>query len=138
MNSQVHLGPGSDLPLWIEALDRTCFGKPWGCLDDQEHVWAIEHQAFARWKVVPEIGEAELLRIAVLSEARGKGMGRALLRTSEEQVRAMGCPVLLLEVRTSNTAARKLYVSEGWEECGLRRGYYRDGEDAVLFRKQLS
>jgi ribosomal protein S18 acetylase RimI-like enzyme len=131
----IHLGPGSDLPGWLEALDLACFGLGWGGLEDQEHVWALPAQAFARWRVVPAIGEAELLRLAVAPEARGRGLGSSLLRACEERLGAMGCTLLRLEVRTSNHPARALYASLGWKEVGLRPGYYRDGEDAVLYDK---
>jgi ribosomal protein S18 acetylase RimI-like enzyme len=41
---------------------------------------------------------------------------------------------LHLEVRASNQPAMGLYRACGWERCGLRAGYYPDGEDAALFR----
>ena len=31
-------------------------------------------------------------------------------------------------------AAIRLYGACGWRRCGLRPGYYPDGEDALLFR----
>ena len=46
-----------------------------------------------------------------------------------------------LEVRASNDAARRLYEGYGFEEAGLRRGYYPNvrssREDAVLMRLDL-
>jgi len=42
-----------------------------------------------------------------------------------------------LEVGVSNAAARRLYEAAGWRESGLRKGYYRDGEDAALYAKRL-
>jgi len=38
-----------------------------------------------------------------------------------------------------NTAARALYASEGFDEVGLRRGYYENGRvDGVTMRKALT
>ena len=54
--------------------------------------------------------------------------------------RSYGAHVLLLEVRPSNHAARRLYAEHGFEQIGTRRGYYpaRDGrEDALLLSHAL-
>lgn len=133
-----HLGPGSQVPAWIEELDRACFHEAWGDLEEMEHLWALEGQGFARWRVIPSAGQAELLRIAVAPEARRAGVARRLLRHSETRLAAMGVAELDLEVRLSNADARSLYEAEGWRRAGLRKGYYRDGEDAVLYAKALT
>jgi [ribosomal protein S18]-alanine N-acetyltransferase len=50
-----------------------------------------------------------------------------------------GAREAFLEVRVDNTAARSLYRGEGFEEVGLRRGYYDGGRvDAVTMRKNLA
>lgn len=130
----VHLGPGHHVPGWVQSLDRACFGTPWGPLEEDEHIWSIETRAFARWRVVPNIGEAELLRLAVAANSRRAGLGRALLRHSMTQLGRLGIHVLFLEVRVSNHGARALYENEGWVFQGLRERYYRDGEDAAIYR----
>lgn len=127
------LGPGSDLPDWAAELDRHAFGEAWGPLGEDELLWSLEEAAFARWRAIPAIGEAELLRIAVAPEARRRGLGRRLLAECMEQLAAEGCPTLHLEVRCSNAPARALYEALGWRSCGLRPRYYRDGEDAALY-----
>ena len=134
MSAPQHRGPGARVPAWVEAIETACFGKPWGPLDDGEHLWAIHPAGFARWRVVAEAQEAELLRIGVLESARRSGIGRALLRHGQERLTRLGIQVLHLEVRVGNRAARGLYESEGWVYQGLRKGYYRDGEDAALYR----
>jgi len=122
------------VPGWVEAIERACFGEPWGPLGGGEHLWAIAPCGFARWRVVPEVEEAELLRIGVAEDRRRSGCGRALLRHSQAHLAKYGITVLLLEVRISNRAARTLYESEGWLEVGLRKAYYRNGEDAAIYR----
>ena len=132
-----HLGPGSEVPVWIEALETEAFGKPWGDLEGGDHVWARAGVGFARWQVIPAAQEAELVRIAVNPAWRRKGQGAALLRHSQGVLTRMRIRTLFLEVRVSNSSARMLYEKEGWVAIGLRRGYYRDGEDAALYRKDL-
>ncbi len=57
--------------------------------------------------------------LAVLSEARGQGVGRALLATAEARARARGCGKLTLEVLDENQRARALYASVGFADGGL-------------------
>ena len=131
------LGPGSELPAWIEDLDREAFGQTWGPLADHERIWVVESQAYARWSVIPTAWEAELLRIAVAPSSRRTGLARELLHGCETALHTCGIRALRLEVRVSNDAARSLYDSEGWRMEGLRPHYYRDGEDAALYGKDL-
>ena len=73
---------------------------------------------------------AEILSVAVDDSFRRCGVGRALT----EAVRS-GAQDIFLEVRESNHAARKLYLSEGFTEFGRRKRYYRKPtEDAILMR----
>ena len=137
MTDWFHLGPGSELPAWVEDLDRRCFGETWGTLAGHEDAWGIPNKAFALWSIHPALFEAELLRIAVEPTIRQKGLGRELLSVCEAELRALGIRTLLLEVRVSNTAAGALYTSQNWQQDGLRRAYYTDGEDAALYRKEL-
>ena len=137
MSSPLHLFPGAALPDWVAALERTVFGDPWGPLEAHEHLLALPELTYARWSVIPAAGEAELLRIAVSPEARRQGLARGLLEDSEVFLRGAGIKELYLEVRFSNTAARGLYEALGWSEQRVRKGYYRDGEDAVIYGKTL-
>lgn len=137
MIRRLPLGPGSELPAWLESLDAEAFGSAWGPLADHEALWASEGQAFARWSLVPSAAEAELLRIAVAPGARRKGLARELLRRCEAALEELGIRWLRLEVRVSNVAARALYEREGWAFEGLRPAYYRNGEDAALYLKWL-
>jgi ribosomal-protein-alanine N-acetyltransferase len=37
-----------------------------------------------------------------------------------------------LEVAAGNPAARALYAATGFRTAGVRRGYYRNGDDALI------
>ena len=78
-------------------------------------------------------GEAELLRVGVGPESRRRGLARALLVEGLERLRRADVQVCFLEVRVDNRSAIYLYESLGFSCTGLRRAYYRDGADALIF-----
>ena len=80
---------------------------------------------------------AELLRVTVPPTLRRAGLGRRLLRAFAEACTEAGAEALWLEVRESNSAARGLYETEGFELSFRRRGYYRGQEDALLYVRAL-
>jgi ribosomal-protein-alanine N-acetyltransferase len=92
------------------------------------------------WAGVMVIGDtAEILTVGVVPAARRSGIARAMIGTLLAEAIRRGAGEAFLEVRVDNAAARALYRSEGFEEVGLRRGYYDGGRvDAVTMRKRLT
>ena len=129
------LEAGALVPDWVTRLDRTAFGVAWKAPAEHEALWLLPEVAFARWARIPAAGEAELLRIAVDPAHRGQGLGLTLLEACQRDLEAEGLTHLYLEVRVSNQAAIQLYRACGWKPCGLRPGYYPDGEDAALYQR---
>lgn len=81
---------------------------------------------------------ADVLTIAVRPERWGQGVGSALLGTLIDAAARRGGSSVLLEVREDNPRARTLYRNRGFEEIGVRRGYYQpSGTDAIVMRKEL-
>lgn len=84
--------------------------------------------------------EANLLKIAIIPEFQGRGMGFNLLDAlilSARNYRVSDC---FLEVQKGNTAALKLYIRYGFNEIGIRKDYYitRSGrEDALVMGYSL-
>jgi [ribosomal protein S18]-alanine N-acetyltransferase len=82
--------------------------------------------------------QADVLTIAVRQPYWGHGIGSALLAALLDAARDRGCTEVFLEVRADNPRARGLYQRRGFEEIGLRRGYYQpSGVDAIVMRKDL-
>jgi ribosomal-protein-alanine N-acetyltransferase len=87
-------------------------------------------------------GEAQLLNLTVVPDARREGIGRALLRDFVDDARRFGAEQVFLEVRASNRAAIALYEAEGFAPVGRRIAYYpadANGvrEDALVMRRTL-
>jgi tRNA threonylcarbamoyl adenosine modification protein YeaZ len=69
-------------------------------------------------------GEAEILTLAVLPSARGRGLGRVLMQAAAARAATLGAEYLFLEVGTDNPAALALYNGLGFKRVGSRKGYY--------------
>jgi ribosomal-protein-alanine N-acetyltransferase len=76
----------------------------------------------------------------VRDEFRNLGFGRRLLEHLLERAAAAGVAEAFLEVRPSNLAAIRLYQHLGFEQIGIRRGYYQASEgreDAIVLKREL-
>jgi len=79
-------------------------------------------------------GECEILSLGVPRAWRRRGIGRALVRGALAQAATLGAGRLYLEVAQDNSAARRLYGSEGFTAVARRPAYYRrrDGTMTAL------
>jgi ribosomal-protein-alanine N-acetyltransferase len=82
-------------------------------------------------------GVARLYSLASQPEARGKGVGTALVEAAEAAARQRRCHALRLEVRTDNQGAIALYQRMGYLRIGFLERYYEDGTDGWRYEKQL-
>jgi ribosomal-protein-alanine N-acetyltransferase len=86
----------------------------------------------------PASPQADVLTIAVRHACWGQGIGSALLGALLGAAGERGCREVFLEVRADNPRAHGLYQRRGFEDIGLRRGYYQpSGMDAIVMRKEL-
>jgi ribosomal-protein-alanine N-acetyltransferase len=98
-----------------------------------------EAEGFALCRMAAD--EAELLTIAVRSDRRRRGTGRALLAAVIARARHGGAANLFLEVAADNAPARSLYAQAGFVQVGRRAGYYRRANglaDALVLRLALT
>lgn len=86
----------------------------------------------------PGSGDADVMTIAVSAEARGRGIGAALLDRLIAVAAERRARRVFLEVRADNPVAQHLYESRGFGAVGRRPRYYQpDGVDAVVMRLDL-
>ncbi|WP_333775672.1 GNAT family N-acetyltransferase [Streptomyces sp. IBSBF 3136] len=81
-------------------------------------------------------GDAELKRMFVVSQMRGRGLARRILAALEEDARAAGRLRMVLETGTKQPEAIALYTSCGYESCD-KFGYYRHYEESRCYAKAL-
>ncbi|MGE5676186.1 MAG: ribosomal protein S18-alanine N-acetyltransferase [Mycobacterium leprae] len=85
--------------------------------------------------------EAHITNIAVRPEYRGRGLGEQMMLELLGRATARGVTRVTLEVRVTNTPARRLYEKLGFVTApgAVRKGYYSDtGEDAIVMWKDWS
>ena len=83
------------------------------------------------------VGEINITNVAVHPDYRRRGIADELMKAMKAEFdarKAAGEDIvgITLEVRKSNTPAIKLYEKYGFKAEGIRKGYYSDGEDAVI------
>ncbi len=125
----------------VMAIERAVFQSGWSeqaFLNDLRNPCALylilRHDgqivAFAgMWLVVDE---AHITNVAVLDEYRGKGYAQRLIHRLLTIARERGMVRATLEVRLSNLPAQRLYEKFGFRPVSTRKGYYDDGEDALI------
>jgi GNAT superfamily N-acetyltransferase len=83
---------------------------------------------------------ADVAKLLVHRRARGRGVGRALMERLENEARADGKTLLVLDT-VSGRAADRLYVRLGWTALGTVPDYALDPDgsfcDATFFYKHL-
>ena len=131
----------------IAALERDCFSDPWSetlledalfnpqasfiaAEDDEGHILG-----YAGLHAV--LDEGYIDNIAVTPDARRHGVASAQLDVFC-RFGAAHLAFLTLEVRKSNTPAIALYEKFGFQQTGLRPGYYQHPrEDALIMTREF-
>jgi len=146
---EVHIRPMMESDLGdIAAIEQASYAFPWSenifrdCLRVGYTCRALDLEGRIIGYGVMSLGagEAHILNVCVRAEFRTVGFGKRLLQHLLERADAAGTSEAFLEVRPSNLAAIRLYQKLGFEQIGVRRGYYQapDGrEDAIVLKLEL-
>jgi len=78
------------------------------------------------------LDEAHIATIVSHPDWRGCGLGQLLMLALLDAAMVRGAASSTLEVRAGNLPARRLYEKLGYEVTGVRKNYYRDGEDGLI------
>ena len=81
---------------------------------------------------------ARLYSIAVAREARGLGVGRALVAEAEAAVWEADRAYMRLEIRRDNLASQALFEGVGYRRFGVLSDYYEDHMEALRYEKTLA
>ena len=127
----------------ILSIEKKVFKHPW--LKEQLS-WELNSQPAAENYVMIARGnmigylfshvvddDVQILNIAIDIPFQHKGYGEQLLSYFLDQFNTDIS--IHLEVRKSNFPAINLYLKFGFHETGTRKGYYADGEDAIIMQR---
>lgn len=131
----------------VMRIEQTVYFHPWtrGNFSDSLHAgytcWTLElgGRVIGYGVMMLALDEAHLLNLSIAAEVQRHGYGRMLLEHFTRIARHYGSKSIYLEVRPSNLPARALYRSAGFDEVGLRRGYYpahTGREDALVMERE--
>jgi ribosomal protein S18 acetylase RimI-like enzyme len=104
----------------------------WVAIDDDHLVGSIAIRLL-------DDGQAQLKRMYLQPEHRGRGLGRTLLSHAIHWARDRGCQAIVLDTSTAMTAAQRLYESAGFSRTGTRtEAGANDSRCEVLYRLVLA
>ena len=85
-------------------------------------------------------GTFDLYWIAVDSTAKGQGVGRALMTRVEDEVRALGGRLIVLDTsgRPEYEPTRAFYRRLGYAHSATVPDFYAPGDDLVIFSRLLT
>lgn len=132
----------------VGRLERFAYRFPWteeifsDCLRTGYCCWVLEIDENIEGYGVMSVGagESHILNLCVHDAVRRRGFGRLILRHLLSLARSHSADAVFLEVRPSNAPALRLYESAGFNEVGMRRGYYpadNNREDAIILARSL-
>lgn len=132
----------------VVAVERDVYPFPWTAGNFRDALacgypaWVLGNERLVGYALMMHaLDEVHLLNLSVARAYQRDGHGRWLLRWLCGAAAADGAARIFLEVRPSNLPARRLYESEGFEQVGVRKGYYPSWndtrEDAWVLRRAL-
>ena len=131
----------------IARLEQEIFPDPWSLTALRDTWNQKQAQILGAWLDGQMAGyvivyfaadESEIARIAVDEKFRRQGVAGALLDEMERVLAGKGIARLMLDVRKSNAAALRFYLSRGFKEDGVRKNFYTNPiEDDILMSRGL-
>ena len=120
---------------WSEGIFRDCLRVGYIC-----RVLVLQERVGGYGVMSMGAGEMHVLNLCIAEEHRCRGLGRHMLDHLLDRGASAGMADAFLEVRPSNAAALRLYRSLGFQQIGMRRGYYQAAggrEDACVLKLTL-
>lgn len=131
----------------LVLLEKQCFSVPWSEnalraeleKENSRFFVAITKNEVSGYIGANNVlGEVYIDNIAVFYNYREFGIGTALLKHLIDVSKKEKCDLVTLEVRVSNTPARKLYEKLGFQNVGVRKSFYdKPKEDGIIYTKFL-
>ena len=83
------------------------------------------------------LDESNLMDIVTKKNKRNQGFAKFLLNELIKLSKEKNCTSITLEVNENNLPAIALYKTFNFQEVGIRKNYYQNGDTAILMTKEL-
>jgi putative acetyltransferase len=112
---------------------ETSYQSVWVAIDNDRLVGSVAI------RFLDDVMTAELKRMYLQPEYRGRGLGRTLLNHAIRWAKDRGCQAIVLDTSTTMTAAQGLYESAGFSRTGTRtEAGAHDSRCEVLYKLVLA
>ena len=127
----------------ILLIEKKCFKNPWLYISFLNE---LNNKASSNWVYIKHLkvlgylfgwnikSEYYINNIAVLPNYRRMGIAIKLLNNI---IQNLNIKNIYLEVSKRNSKAISLYEKIGFKENGIRKKYYNNGTDAILYKMEL-
>lgn len=131
---------------FVSKIEKEVFGNTLGekflfdelTINPFSHYFVLEENkiiiGYIGYRVYDE--NAEVLNFLIDSEYQGVGNGQSLFDYTLDYIINLGVKVVSLEVRKSNTKAKRFYLKNGFIKSHIRKNYY-ENEDALVYIKEV-
>lgn len=142
----VRLMEEKDIPI-ILKMEQSLYKSPWTLKMFEEELFnnkfaymfvlCSEEHILGYYGIWIVNDYATITKVSICKELQGKKLSNILMTDLINRCIDANASVIDLEVRVSNIPAKSLYEKYGFENVGIRKGYYDDGEDAIVMVKTL-
>lgn len=133
----------------VMLIEMAAYSFPWNlrifqdCLRAGYLAYVLEetHYLLGYGLMSLAVEEAHILNLCVHPDRQRCGHGRRILRYLLDTAKQRQAKTAFLEVRPSNQFALRLYTQMGFNQIGVRKGYYpvhpKKREDALILALEL-
>jgi ribosomal protein S18 acetylase RimI-like enzyme len=86
------------------------------------------------------VGTWDIYWMATARELKGKGIGTALMKSAETDIRAKNGRLMMIETsgKPVYENTRAFHIARGFREAARIRDFYEPGDDLVLYEKRFN
>ena len=132
----------------ILSIERKSFTRPWtrsqitkdlqNGFNSENWVYKLNGNVIGYIFVSKIEDQFHLNNIAVHPDFLGQKIGSSLIKHIIMRAKNRKVNIILLEVSINNITARKCYKSLGFIQVGIRKNYYSQGDDAILYDLEIA
>lgn len=132
-DSKIIASPVDFVDSWNKSMIDSAFngGRFYGFIEEENG----NLKGFITFSI--GLDDADIESVYVKKEFRKNKLATLLLESALEKIKKENITRVLLEVKEGNIPAISLYSKFGFKKISVRKKYYADGKDALIYLKEL-